>query len=115
MFSAIRFYFYEVLGEVWAGCPAVFLRKCTVGEIDTVSAARDATTKLAALHADENSKSFAEIEQERLQMQLVAERDADYDSSLGNLIAFVFFACKPRFRSCGQSKIRPEASSEVLF
>ena len=72
-------------GEVWAGCPAVFLRKCTVGEIDSVNAARDATIKLAAQHADENSKSFAEVEQERLQRQLLAERDADYDSSLGTL------------------------------
>ena len=71
------------LGEVWAGCPAVFQRKCTVGEIDTVNAARAATTKLAELHADENSKSFAEVEQERLQRQLLEERDADYDSSLG--------------------------------
>ena len=71
-------------GEVWAGCPAVFQRKCTVGEIDSVNAARAATTKLAALHADENAKSFAEVEQERLHRQLLEERDADYDSSLGN-------------------------------
>ena len=34
---------------------------------------------------DENSKSFADVEQERLQRQLLAERDADYDSSLGTL------------------------------
>ena len=80
-------------GEVWAGCPAVFQRKCTVGEIDTVNAARAATIKLAALHADENSKSFAEVEQERLQRQLLEERDSDYDSSLGKSCdAFVCFA-----------------------
>ena len=79
----LQFCFLREPGEVWAGCPAVFQRKCTVGEIDSVNAARAATIKLAALHADENSKSFAEVEQERLQRQLLEERDSDYDSSLG--------------------------------
>lgn len=78
-------------GEVWAGCPAVFQRKCTVGEIDTFNAALAATTKLASLHADENSKSFAEVEQERLQRQLLEERDADYDSSLGRSRLAVYY------------------------
>ena len=78
-------------GEVWAGCPAVFQRKCTVGEIDTFNAALAATTKLASLHADENSKSFAEVEQERLQRQLLEERDADYDSSLGRSSHAVYY------------------------
>jgi carbonic anhydrase/acetyltransferase-like protein (isoleucine patch superfamily) len=78
-------------GEVWAGCPAVFQRKCTVGEIDTFNAALAATTKLASLHADENSKSFAEVEQERLQRQLLEERDADYDSSLGRSRHAVYY------------------------
>ena len=111
--------YHTCLGEVWAGCPAVFQRKCTVGEIDTVNAARAATTKLAALHADENSKSFAEVEQERLQRQLLAERDADYDSSLGmsrgGRLSHGLYSCDARFRSCGQPEIRPQASGEVLF
>jgi hypothetical protein len=103
--SGVYFFYNPVLsshqdsGEVWAGCPAVFQRKCTVGEIDTVNAVRDATTKLAALHADENSKSFAEVEQERLQRQLLAERDADYDSSLGKFyLSFLPVACDSQFQ-----------------
>ena len=96
-------------GEVWAGCPAVFQRKCTVGEIDSVDAARGATIKLAALHADENAKSFAVVEQERLQRQLLEERDADYDSSLGMafraLGAFRCLSSNVLFRSCGQPEV----------
>ena len=46
----------------------------------------------AVAHADENSKSFAEVEQERLQRQLLEERDADYDSSLGTSRHAVYYS-----------------------
>lgn len=70
-------------GELWAGAPAVFVRKLSAEEVETlVAAARDAQV-LAQAHAHENGKSHDQIEAERLREELLRDRSDDYHSHLG--------------------------------
>nr|AFK46651.1 unknown [Lotus japonicus] len=70
-------------GEVWAGNPAKFLRKLTDEEIAFISQSATNYTNLAQVHAAENSKSFDEIEFEKVLRKKFARRDEDYDSMIG--------------------------------
>ncbi|XP_019174835.1 PREDICTED: gamma carbonic anhydrase 2, mitochondrial-like [Ipomoea nil] len=70
-------------GEIWAGNPAKFLRKLTEEEVAFISQSATTYTNLARVHAAENSKSFDEIEFERMLRKKYARRDEDYDSMIG--------------------------------
>ncbi|KHN45864.1 Hypothetical protein glysoja_023087, partial [Glycine soja] len=70
-------------GEVWAGNPAKFLRKLTDEEIAFISQSAANYTNLAQVHAAENSKSFDEIEFEKVLLRKkFARKDEEYDSML---------------------------------
>ncbi|XP_042430799.1 gamma carbonic anhydrase 1, mitochondrial-like [Zingiber officinale] len=70
-------------GEVWGGNPAKFLRKLTDEERAFIAQSATSYTNLAQVHAAENSKSFDEIEFEKLLRKRFARRDEEYDSMLG--------------------------------
>ncbi|XP_031118241.1 gamma carbonic anhydrase 2, mitochondrial-like [Ipomoea triloba] len=70
-------------GEVWAGNPAKFLRKLTAEEIAFITQSATNYSNLARVHAAENSKSFDEIEFEKMLRKKYARRDEDYDSMIG--------------------------------
>ncbi|TMW94229.1 hypothetical protein EJD97_010554 [Solanum chilense] len=70
-------------GEVWAGNPAKFLRKLTDEEIAFIAQSATNYCNLARVHAAENSKSFDEIEFEKMLRKKYAKRDEEYDSMIG--------------------------------
>ena len=69
--------------QVWAGNPAKFLRKLTDEEITFISQSATNYTNLAQVHAAENSKSYEEIEFEKVLRKKYARKDEEYDSMLG--------------------------------
>ncbi|TVU37556.1 hypothetical protein EJB05_10876 [Eragrostis curvula] len=70
-------------GEVWVGNPAKFLRKLTEEEIEFIAQSATNYINLAQVHAAENSKSFDEIELEKMLRKKFAHKDEEYDSMLG--------------------------------
>ncbi|KAL7117337.1 hypothetical protein ACP275_03G065800 [Erythranthe tilingii] len=70
-------------GEVWAGNPAKFLRKLTDEEIAFISQSATNYINLAKVHAAENTKSFDEIQLEKMLRKKFARRDEDYESMIG--------------------------------
>lgn len=72
-----------VTSQVWAGNPAKFLRKLSAEEIAFITQSATNYSNLARVHAAENSKSFDEIEFEKMLRKKYARRDEDYDSMIG--------------------------------
>ncbi|EFN55451.1 hypothetical protein CHLNCDRAFT_35390 [Chlorella variabilis] len=70
-------------GQVWAGSPAKFLRNLIEDEVQFVSAAADSYSQLALLHAEENAKSFEEVEADKARRADRISRDPDYDEQQG--------------------------------
>ena len=70
-------------GEVWAGRPAKLLRKLEEGEAAFISQSADNYALLAAQHAEENAKTFPELEADKDRRRDRALRDPDYDSHMG--------------------------------
>jgi len=70
-------------GEVWAGRPAKLLRKLEEGEAEFIARSADNYALLAAQHAEENAKTFPELEADKARRRDRALRDPDYDSHLG--------------------------------
>lgn len=70
-------------GEVWAGRPAKLLRKLEEGEAEFISQSADNYALLAAQHAEENAKTFPELEADKGRRRDRALRDPDYDSHMG--------------------------------
>lgn len=70
-------------GQVWAGAPAKFLRSLMEDEAAFVSAAADSYLELASQHAEENAKSFDEVEASKAQRADRISRDPDYDEQQG--------------------------------
>ncbi|KAL2346315.1 hypothetical protein Fmac_000315 [Flemingia macrophylla] len=70
-------------GEIWAGNPAKFLRKLTSEDIAFSSQSATNYANLAQVHAVENSKSYDEIEFEKVLRKKFARKDEEYDSMLG--------------------------------
>jgi gamma-carbonic anhydrase len=68
---------------VWAGNPAKFLRKLTEEEITSMKESASIYTNLGQVHATENTKTFDEIELEKLLRKKFETRDEDYDSMIG--------------------------------
>lgn len=70
-------------GELWAGAPAVFVRKLSAEEISKLVADAEAYVNLAKAHAHENGKTHDQIEAEKLREELLRDRSEDYHSHLG--------------------------------
>lgn len=70
-------------GEVWAGAPARFLRKAAPEEAAFIEESAANYAELAAMHADENGKTFEEIEMDKARREDRLQRDPDYDGHLG--------------------------------
>jgi len=70
-------------GQVWAGTPAKCLRDVVQGETAFISQAAEDYATLAAVHAEENSKSFAEVELDLARREDKLTRDPDYDAQQG--------------------------------
>lgn len=70
-------------GEVWAGRPAKLLRKLEEGEAEFILQSADNYALLAAQHAEENAKTFPELEDAKSRRRDRALRDPDYDSHMG--------------------------------
>lgn len=69
--------------EVWAGAPAKLLRKLEQGEAEFIEMAAMDYAQLAAVHAEENAKSFVEVELDNARREDRAMRDPDYDAQQG--------------------------------
>ncbi|KAI7838730.1 hypothetical protein COHA_007526 [Chlorella ohadii] len=69
--------------KVWAGSPAKFIRNLVEDEAAFVAESADTTAQLAALHAEENAKSFDEVEADKARRADRLERDPDYDEQQG--------------------------------
>jgi len=70
-------------GQVWAGSPAKYLRDLAAGEAEFTEAAAQDYSSLAAVHAEENSKSFVEVEMDAARRADRLVRDLDYDMQQG--------------------------------
>ncbi|KAJ3683876.1 hypothetical protein LUZ60_014103 [Juncus effusus] len=70
-------------GEVWAGNPAKFIRKVTEEDTASIEQSANTYTNLAQVHAAENSKTFDEIELEKLLRKKFKNRDEEYESMIG--------------------------------
>ncbi len=63
-------------GEVWAGRPAKLLRKMEEGEAEFILRSADNYAILAALHAEENAKTFPELEADKARRRRAVWQDA---------------------------------------
>ncbi|CAM6094508.1 unnamed protein product [Calypogeia fissa] len=70
-------------GQIWAGSPAKFMRNLTAEEKTFLVKSADNYASLAVMHAEENAKSFAEIEADKEYRKKLAQQSDDYDSHLG--------------------------------
>jgi len=70
-------------GQVWAGSPAKHLRDLAQGEAEFIADAAEDYSALAAVHAEENAKSFAEVELDAARRADRLERDPDNDMQQG--------------------------------
>jgi gamma-carbonic anhydrase len=66
-------------GQVWAGRPAAFIRNLSESELDAIEQAAKDYSALGSVHAEENSKSFGEIELDAARRWDKNTRDPDYD------------------------------------
>jgi len=65
-------------GELWAGCPAVKVRDLTADEVASLSDAAMDTAELAHLHMEETSKTWEEVEADRIDLDDRTRRDPRY-------------------------------------
>ena len=65
--------------EVWAGSPAKRVRTLSDEEVEAIVQAAADYAQLAVVHADENSKTFGEIELDAARRWDKNTRDPDYD------------------------------------
>lgn len=70
-------------GHIYAGVPCRILRQLTVDEAVFIATSAGSYAELAALHQGENSKTFDEVEWDKIVRQDRLERDPDYDGHLG--------------------------------
>lgn len=70
-------------GQVWAGSPAKFLRNLMEEEAEFVSSAAESYMQLAMVHAEENAKSFDEVEADKARREDRLSRDPEHDSQQG--------------------------------
>ena len=66
-------------GQVWAGRPARYVRDVTAAEKEAIGQAAGDYARLGAVHCEENSKSFGEVELDEARRWDRRVRDPDYD------------------------------------
>lgn len=72
-------------GMLFAGSPAKLLRRLTAEEIEFLSASAVYYSELAAVHLEENAKTFDQIIFDKNMRTDRLHRSEDYDSHLGIL------------------------------
>ena len=65
---------------MWAGRPAKLLRKMEEGEADFILRSADNYAILAALHAEENAKTFPELEADKARRRRAVWQDVWQDA-----------------------------------
>ena len=65
-------------GEVWAGAPAKSVRKVTKEDIESISNSAFDMAELAALHAGECAKDYAQLKADEEALEDKEQRDPDY-------------------------------------
>ena len=65
-------------GQCWSGIPAVFERNLTKIEIESIGELAEENTELAVLHAQENLKTWEDIEMELFNFKQEVERGPDF-------------------------------------
>merc|ERR1712060_539784 len=70
-------------GEVWAGVPAKFLRTASSDEATFISTSAANYAELGVPHAEEASKTFAELQRDVALREDARTRSDDYDSHIG--------------------------------
>jgi len=66
--------------QVWGGVPARFIRKVSPDEAAAVEQAAAETADLAKVHSSEASKTWEQLEQDKVAAHDLATRDPDYNS-----------------------------------
>ena len=69
--------------QIWAGSPAKLLRPLSPAEKAFIPESASSYAKLAAAHAEENAKSFEQVEAEKEQRVKWAFYDPDAAASMG--------------------------------
>ena len=69
--------------QVWAGNPATFSRKLSQEEIASFAKSADDYAKLAETYAKENSKTYEEIQSDKILHKKWEVPSEDYDSRIG--------------------------------
>ena len=69
--------------QIWAGNPARFLRKLSEEEMGFFAKSAEHYAKLAEIHAQENSKTYQEIQSDKVLWKKWAVQSEDYDSHIG--------------------------------
>lgn len=67
-------------GQLWSGNPAKSVRDLTAAEIESISVKSEELLELAAIHENEASKSFEQIEADKEALKDFMERDLDYSA-----------------------------------
>lgn len=70
------------VGQLWAGSPALYVRDLTTAEVASLSALAAENTQLAADHALECAKNWAQIEYDEMEHEQITERNEYYYSRL---------------------------------
>lgn len=70
-------------GEIWGGNPAKFLRKLSAEEIAFFPKSAANYAHLAEVHAQENSKSYEEIQADKVCQKKLARQSDEHDSHIG--------------------------------
>lgn len=65
-------------GEVWGGAPAKMVRKVTKEDIESIVSLSEETSELAALHAEECSKTYEQVMQDEEDLADSLARGEDY-------------------------------------
>jgi len=65
-------------GQLWGGCPAVYIRDLTAGEISSISSTATENLELATLHAEESAKTWQQIEEDEYIYEQTVYRNPHY-------------------------------------
>lgn len=69
--------------QIWAGNPAKFLRKLSAEETAFITKSAESYFETAQVHAEENAKSFEQIEADKEARAKDELQSDDYDSHIG--------------------------------
>ena len=78
-------------GQCWSGIPAIFERNLTKIEIESIGELAEENTELAVLHAQENLKTWEDIEMELFNFKQEVERGPDFYKRLTDEVDTLVF------------------------